>query len=151
VASLSNVESLTEFFPFLATVVENYPWFGQSLAQLAPLILVVFIYLLPQILLAFVGLEKHKCLATLQHPSLFNKVAWLTIIQTFFCQYTVRFDYIGATKNYRKPFICCCITCHCTTFTGQLLYSCRSCTKLPGTWCGTPFLPSALCWKVSWV
>jgi hypothetical protein len=84
VASLSNVESLTELLPFLATVVENYPWFGQLLAQLAPLILVVFISLLPQILLAFVGLEKHICLATLQHPSLFNKVAWFTIIQTFF-------------------------------------------------------------------
>jgi len=84
VASLSNVESLTELLPFLKPVVENNPWFGQLLAQLAPLILVGFISMLPYILLAFVGLEKSICLASLQSPSLFNKVAWFTIIQTFF-------------------------------------------------------------------
>lgn len=84
VASLSNVESLTGILPFLQPIIDNNPWFGALLAQLAPLILVVFISLLPVILLAFVGLEKHICVATYQHPSLFNKVAWFTIIQTFF-------------------------------------------------------------------
>jgi len=84
VASLSNVESLTEIFPWLQPIIDDNPWFGALLAQLAPLILVVFISLLPVILLAFVGLEKHIAIATYQHPSLFNKVAWFTIIQTFF-------------------------------------------------------------------
>jgi calcium permeable stress-gated cation channel len=83
-ASLSNVEALGELIPALGPVVENNPWFGQVLAQLAPFILVIFISLLPVFLLAFVGLEKHISIASYQHPSLFNKVAWFTIIQTFF-------------------------------------------------------------------
>jgi hypothetical protein len=152
VASLSNVESLTEFFPFLMTVVENYPWFGQLLAQLAHLILVVFISLLPQILLAFVGLEKHICLATLQHPLLFNKVAWLTIIQTFFVSTlsgSITSELQKITENHYLPL---------HYLHRPATYSGRSCTKLPGTWCGTPLYishcpipPSALCWKVTWV
>lgn len=84
VASLANVESLTELLPFLKPIVEEHEWFGALLAQLAPLILVVFISLLPVILLAFVGLEKHISIASYQHPSLFNKVCAFTIIQTFF-------------------------------------------------------------------
>jgi hypothetical protein len=78
VASLSNVESLTQIFPWLQPIIDNNPWFGELLAQLAPLILVVFISLLPVILLAFVGLEKHIAIATYQHPSLFNKVSTLS-------------------------------------------------------------------------
>lgn len=70
--------------PALGPAVENNSWFGQVLTQLAPFILVIFVSLLPVFLLAFVGLEKHISLASYQHPSLFNKVAWFTIIQTFF-------------------------------------------------------------------
>jgi calcium permeable stress-gated cation channel len=64
--------------------VEHNPWLGEVLAQLAPFILVIFVSLLPVFLLAFVGWEKHISIASYQHPSLFNKVAWFTIIQTFF-------------------------------------------------------------------
>jgi calcium permeable stress-gated cation channel len=83
-ASLSNVEALVGLIPALGPAIENNPWLGQVIAQLAPFILVIFVSLLPVFLLTFVGLEKHITIATYQHPSLFNKVAWFTIIQTFF-------------------------------------------------------------------
>ena len=54
------------------------------MALLAPLLLVVFISLLPKILLAFVKLEGHIEIKTMQHPSLFSKLAAFTILQTFF-------------------------------------------------------------------
>ena len=84
VASLSNVEALTEIFPFLLDPVMKYPWFANLLAQLAPLILTVFISLLPHILLAFVKLECLVEIESMQHPSLFSKLAFFTLIQTFF-------------------------------------------------------------------
>ena len=84
VASLSNVEALTEIFPFLQEPVDNYPWFSALLAFLAPLILVVFIGLLPVIILAIIKLEGLIEIETYQHPSMFSKLAAFTIIQTFF-------------------------------------------------------------------
>jgi len=70
--------------PFLKWPVENYAWFSSIMALLAPLLLVVFISLLPKILLAFVKLEGHIEIKTMQHPSLFSKLAAFTILQTFF-------------------------------------------------------------------
>jgi hypothetical protein len=83
-ASLGNVSKLTEVMPFLAEPVKTYPWFSALLSQLAPLILVVFIALLPHILLVFCKLELLIEIESMQHPSLFNKLASFTILQTFF-------------------------------------------------------------------
>jgi len=84
VSSLSNVDKLTETFTFLEEPVSKYPWFAELLAILAPFILVVFVSLLPYILLAFVKFEGLIEIETMQHPSLFTKLASFTIIQTFF-------------------------------------------------------------------
>ena len=84
VSSFSNVEGLVQIFPFLQEPIDKYPWFSNLMAQLAPLILVVFISILPHILLFFVTFEKPIEIASMQHPSLFSKLAAFTIIQTFF-------------------------------------------------------------------
>ena len=84
VSSFSNVEGLVQIFPFLQEPIEKYPWFSNLMAQIAPLILVCFISILPYILLFFVTFEKPIEIASMQHPSLFSKLAAFTIIQTFF-------------------------------------------------------------------
>jgi len=84
VTSFSNVESLTKVFPFLKAPVENYAWFSSFMALLAPLILVAFIALLPYIILAIIKFEGLIEIETMQHPSLYSKLAAFTIIQTFF-------------------------------------------------------------------
>ena len=115
VSSFSNVEGLVQIFPFLQEPIDMYPWFSNLMAQLAPLILVVFISILPVsrvvylvlsfyciyvhlpshinfffvpsiqfILLFFVTFENPIEIASMQHPSLFSKLAAFTIIQTFF-------------------------------------------------------------------
>eukprot|EP00574_Skeletonema_japonicum_P007718 CAMPEP_0201723402 /NCGR_PEP_ID=MMETSP0593-20130828/7476_1 /ASSEMBLY_ACC=CAM_ASM_000672 /TAXON_ID=267983 /ORGANISM="Skeletonema japonicum, Strain CCMP2506" /LENGTH=915 /DNA_ID=CAMNT_0048214515 /DNA_START=220 /DNA_END=2967 /DNA_ORIENTATION=+ len=83
-ASLGNVSRLTELLPFLAEPVEKYAWFSALLAQLAPLILVAFIELLPYILLFFSKFEGLIEIESMQHYSLMSKLASFTIIQTFF-------------------------------------------------------------------
>jgi len=84
VSSFSNVEGLVQILPFLQGPIDKYPWFSNFMAQLAPLILVVFLSLLPHILLFFVKFEKPIEIASMQHPSLLSKLAAFTIIQTFF-------------------------------------------------------------------
>eukprot|EP00562_Extubocellulus_spinifer_P004070 CAMPEP_0178517898 /NCGR_PEP_ID=MMETSP0696-20121128/25950_1 /TAXON_ID=265572 /ORGANISM="Extubocellulus spinifer, Strain CCMP396" /LENGTH=936 /DNA_ID=CAMNT_0020148387 /DNA_START=89 /DNA_END=2899 /DNA_ORIENTATION=- len=84
VASFSNVEGLVQIFPALQEPIEKYPWFSNFMAQIAPLILVVFISILPYILLFFVTFEKPIERASMQHPSLLSKLSAFTIIQTFF-------------------------------------------------------------------
>lgn len=84
VASLSNVEALTELLPFLKAPVENYEWFSALLALLAPLLLTSFVALLPYVILFIIKFEGLIEIETMQHPSLFSKVAAFTIIQTFF-------------------------------------------------------------------
>mmetsp|Transcript_22933 Transcript_22933/g.48365 ORF Transcript_22933/g.48365 Transcript_22933/m.48365 type:complete len:993 (-) Transcript_22933:374-3352(-) len=84
VASLSNVEKLTEVMPFLKAPVEKYAWFSGLLALIAPLILVVFLSLLPHIILFIVKFEGQIEIETMQHPSLYSKLAAFTILQTFF-------------------------------------------------------------------
>ena len=64
--------------------MENCAWFSGLLALLAPLLLVVFISFLPKILLAFLKFEGLIEMETMNHPSLFSKLASFTIIQTFF-------------------------------------------------------------------
>uniref|UniRef100_A0A7S2M4L9 CSC1/OSCA1-like 7TM region domain-containing protein n=1 Tax=Skeletonema marinoi TaxID=267567 RepID=A0A7S2M4L9_9STRA len=83
-ASLGNVSRLTEVLPFLAEPVQKYDWFSALLAQLAPLILVAFVTLLPHFLLLFSKLEGLIEVESMQHHSLMSKLASFTIIQTFF-------------------------------------------------------------------
>ena len=66
VASLSNVESLTKLLPFLKEPVENYAWLAGLLALLAPLLLVVFISLLPYIILFIIKFEGLVEIETMQ-------------------------------------------------------------------------------------
>lgn len=84
VQSISNVQGLTGLLPFLKEPVENNEWIAEALAVLAPLLLLVFISLLPTILLTFVKFECGIEIETLKHPSLFSKLAIFTIVQTFF-------------------------------------------------------------------
>ena len=84
VQSISNVEGLTGLLPFLKEPVEKYAWLSEALAILAPLLLVIFLSLLPKILLAFVKFERGIEIETFKHPSLFVKLAAFSIIQTFF-------------------------------------------------------------------
>jgi len=84
VSAFSNVEGLVKIFPFLQDPIDKYDWFSSLMAQIAPLILVCFISILPYILLFFVTFEKPVEVASMQHPSLLSKLAAFTIIQTFF-------------------------------------------------------------------
>ena len=72
------------YLNFLLKKRSSFRWFAELLAILAPFILVVFVSLLPYILLAFVKFEGLIEIETMQHPSLFTKLASFTIIQTFF-------------------------------------------------------------------
>ena len=100
VAGISNVDSLTKMLPFLKQPVEKYGWFSGLMAFLAPLILVVFISLLPKILLAFVKQEGSIVIETYQHSSLFTKMAIFTIVQTFFIVSTTRFLHTTINKEF---------------------------------------------------
>ena len=72
-------------FPFeLHNSTANNPSLGHALTQLAPFLLTVFISILPYLLLIFVKFEKPIEKVSMQHPSLFSKLAAFTIIQTFF-------------------------------------------------------------------
>jgi len=84
VQTISNVKGLTGLLPFLKEPVENNEWVADLLAVLAPLILLVFLSLLPHILLAIVKFERGIEIETFKHPSLFSKLAIFTIVQTFF-------------------------------------------------------------------
>ena len=59
VSSLSNVGSLTKILPFLKEPVENNAWLSETLALVAPLLLVAFVSLLPYIILAIIKFEGH--------------------------------------------------------------------------------------------
>lgn len=82
-ASFSNVEALTEQLPFLEDWLEAAPWLEAFLAQLAPLLVIAINGLLPTILGWFAKLEGHIAESSLS-ASLFVKLAWFNIIQTFF-------------------------------------------------------------------
>jgi hypothetical protein len=95
VASLSKVEKLTDLLPFLKEPVQKYAWFSAALELLAPLLLVIFTSLLPNILLQFVKLECLIEVETMHHPSLFSKLGTFTILQTFFIVSNLHFIATG--------------------------------------------------------
>jgi hypothetical protein len=70
-------------WPALGDAVDANPWLGGVIAQLAPLLLIVFVALLPPILMQFAKLEGHISLASLQ-AALFGKLAIFQLIQVFF-------------------------------------------------------------------
>jgi hypothetical protein len=106
-ASLGNVSRLTEVLPFLADPVNKYGWFSALLAQLAPLILVVFIELLPHILLLFSKLEGLIEVETMQHHSLMSKLASFTIIQTFFISTIASTLFRSLQQIAKNPSLVC--------------------------------------------
>jgi hypothetical protein len=57
VAALNDVDALQDLIPFLEDWIETAPWLSDVLAQLAPLLVVVLIALLPTILLVITKLE----------------------------------------------------------------------------------------------
>ena len=106
-ASLGNVSRLTELLPFLAGPVNKYDWFSELLAQLAPLILVVFVQLLPHILLRFSKLEGLIEVESMQHPSLMSKLASFTIIQTFFISTIASTLFRSLEQIAKNPSVVC--------------------------------------------
>jgi hypothetical protein len=82
-ASLSSVDALKEQFDFLKDILENAPWLEPVLAQLAPLLVVIFSSLLNPILTFYSNLERPISIADMQ-GLLFSKLATFMIIQTFF-------------------------------------------------------------------
>jgi len=130
IASLSNVEALTEIFPFLLEPVLKNDWFANLLAQLAPLILTVFISLLPHFLLVFVKLECLVEIESMQHPSLFSKLAFFTLIQTFFISTisgslwsSIEGEYFSSAPQNQCRVISRCVSCNFTAPFHALTYS----------------------------
>jgi hypothetical protein len=74
VASLSSVSALVELFPFMEDWVAGNPWVEPLLQQLAPLLVMGLISLLPVILITFAKMEAHISASTLD-ASLFTKLA----------------------------------------------------------------------------
>jgi len=85
IVGLSEVENLTEMFPFLESWLEKAPWLAMFLNQLKPLLLVLIVGWLPPILIAFSKREGHIGEGSLQR-SMFYKLAVFLIIQIFFVQ-----------------------------------------------------------------
>ena len=85
IVGLSEVESLTETFPFLESWLEKAPWLAMFLNQLKPLLLVLIVGWLPPILTAFSKREGHIGEGSLQR-SMFYKLSIFLIIQIFFVQ-----------------------------------------------------------------
>lgn len=85
IVGLSEVENLTEMFPFLEDWLEKAPWLAMFLNQLKPLLLVLIVSFLPPILVSFSKREGHIAETTLQ-KSMFFKLSIFLIIQVFFVQ-----------------------------------------------------------------
>jgi len=83
VAALNDVDALQDLIPFLEDWIETAPWLSDVLAQLAPLLVVVLIALLPTILLVITKLEGSISDSS-EQASLFLKLSAFMIIQTFF-------------------------------------------------------------------
>lgn len=83
VASLSSVEALREEFDFIDDLLNNAPFLVGVFEIGAPLLLVIFNALLPIILEIFSMLEGPVSGAVVE-ASLFTKLAYFMIIQTFF-------------------------------------------------------------------
>lgn len=82
VSGLSRVESLKREIPFLESAIDDHPWIGGLLEQLAPLALVVMAALAPIIFRILSQKEGHSAVSNVE-ASLFTKLVYFQIIQTF--------------------------------------------------------------------
>mmetsp|Transcript_6130 Transcript_6130/g.13220 ORF Transcript_6130/g.13220 Transcript_6130/m.13220 type:complete len:639 (-) Transcript_6130:1149-3065(-) len=92
VSSLGKVQSLTKLIPFLGDLIVQHRWVGQLLAQVEPLLLVALAGMLSTILLNFSRREGLVSESHLQ-ASLFQKLSIFLIIQFFFCEIGIRFNF----------------------------------------------------------
>jgi hypothetical protein len=85
ISTLSSIEGLKEDVDFIADMVENSPWVEPLLAQLAPLLIVVAKLLL-EVILEALSMKEGPVSGAVVEASVFTKMAWFMIIQTFFVQ-----------------------------------------------------------------
>lgn len=83
VASLSTVESLRHYLPFLRNAFDKYPVLQEVAKQLAPLVLVAFSALAPLVFSLLSAREGHPS-QTEVRASLFTKLAYFQLVQIFF-------------------------------------------------------------------
>jgi len=83
IQTLTEVEKLQELLPFLEGWIENAPWLGAALNQLAPLMLIIVNNLLPYIL-EFISTFEGPVSNSVLQTAVFTKLSAFMIIQTFF-------------------------------------------------------------------
>lgn len=83
VASLSTVESIRHYLPFLRHAFDKYPVLQDVVKQLAPLALVAFSALAPLVFSLLSAREGHSS-QTEVRASLFTKLAYFQLVQIFF-------------------------------------------------------------------
>jgi hypothetical protein len=82
IASISNIATLKDY-EFVANMIEAVPILEPILEQLAPLLVILLNSLLPMIL-QFLSMREGPVSSSVVEASLFAKLAFFTIIQTFF-------------------------------------------------------------------
>ena len=97
VATLSNLSALTEVFPTVGHYIETHPWLANLFAQIAPLLLVVVVAMLPIILKMISQLEGHPSLTAVE-ASLFAKLSWFTVCDLG-TSFVVFIDSIPSTRS----------------------------------------------------
>lgn len=102
ISGFSEIDTLKTSIPFLARMVEAYPWLEAVLSQLAPLLLIGLNLLLPNILREFAKVEGHIASSTLE-ASLFEKLSVFMIIQTFFVSAISGGVYAELTQILENP------------------------------------------------
>eukprot|EP00980_Cylindrotheca_fusiformis_P002691 scaffold627_cov125-Cylindrotheca_fusiformis.AAC.8 len=85
VSTLSSIEGLKSEIKFVADIIEKSPWVEPVFAQVAPLLIVVAKLLL-EIILESLAMKEGPISGAVVEASLFTKMAWFNIIQTFFVQ-----------------------------------------------------------------
>jgi hypothetical protein len=102
ISGFSEIDTLKTSIPFLARMVETYPWLEAVLSQLAPLLLIGLNLLLPYILREFAKVEGHIASSALE-ASLFEKLSVFMIIQTFFVSAISGGVYAELTQIMENP------------------------------------------------
>lgn len=102
ISGISEIDSLKTSVPFLASLVEAYPWVASALSQIAPLLLIGLNSLLPSILREFAKVEGHIASSAVE-ASLFVKLSVFMIIQTFFVSAISGGVYAQLTQILKDP------------------------------------------------
>lgn len=102
ISGFSEIDSLKASVPFLATLVEMYPWVANALSQIAPLLLIGLNSLLPSILREFAKAEGHIASSAVE-ASVFIKLSVFMIIQTFFVSAISGGVYAQLTEILKDP------------------------------------------------